>query len=170
MMHGPRAVPRGYTYVGVLLAVVLAGVALGAAGPLWRTTVQREREAQLIAIGTEFQHALRSYRDASPGAAVLPTRLEDLVEDRRLPVTRRHLRRIYVDPMTGRAEWGLVREGDRIAGVHSLSNEVAISRPPLLAAGSGETPHAYRDWVFRWSDGIVAPEEPRGGQALRRGS
>ena len=84
--------------------------------------------------------------------------------------------------MTGRAEWGLVREGDRIAGVHSLSNEVAISRPPLLAAGmqavgtlpvaltNGRTcssdmmqhpaaaPHLRA--LYRWLEPAVAPLEP----------
>ncbi len=141
---------RGFTYVGLLLAIALAGAGLAGIGQLWSTAVQREREARLLAIGLEFQRALKSYYDASPGAKMPPARLEDLLEDRRLPVTRRHLRRIYIDPMTGGADWGVVRAGDRIVGVHSLSDRAPLARMPgLLADATESAAVTYRDWVFQ---------------------
>lgn len=141
---------QGFTYVGLLLAVAFVGVALAGIGQLWSTAVQREREARLLAIGAEFQRALQSYYDASPGAKTPPADLEDLLDDRRLPVTRRHLRRIYVDPMTGRAQWGLVKMGGRVVGVHSLSDRAPLAHmPSLLADGAEGTAVTYRDWVFQ---------------------
>jgi hypothetical protein len=41
-----------------------------------------------------------------------------------VPGVRRHLRKIFVDPLTGKAEWGVVYLGDGTTGVvavHSLS-------------------------------------------------
>jgi hypothetical protein len=37
----------------------------------------------------------------------------------RFPGKRRHLRRLYPDPMTGQADWVLLRQGDHIIGVRS---------------------------------------------------
>jgi type II secretory pathway pseudopilin PulG len=137
--------------VGLLLAVALAGVGLAAAGQVWSTAVQREREARLLAVGAEFQRALQSYYDASPGTKVPPETLEALLDDRRIPGTRRHLRRIYEDPMTGRREWGLVRLGGRIVGVHSLSDA-----RPFRGLQEGKERTTYRDWVFQ-----INAESPR---------
>jgi type II secretory pathway pseudopilin PulG len=39
---------RGFTYVGLLLAVALAGVALAAAGTLWSTTSKRDKEREIL--------------------------------------------------------------------------------------------------------------------------
>jgi hypothetical protein len=51
--------------------------------------------------------------------------------------------------MTGRAEWGLLRVGGRIVGVHSLSEA-----QPIKQAGFDDDDQSfahserYRDWVF----------------------
>ena len=42
-----------------------------------------------------------------------PRQIEDLLEDRRFTPPLRHLRRQYVEPVTGSMEWGLVQEGGR---------------------------------------------------------
>ena len=74
------------------------------------------------------------------GQARLPMRLEDLLEDRRSGEVQRHLRRIWRDPLTGRAEWGLVREGEGIAGVHSLSTATPVNAPDGITR--------YDEWRF----------------------
>jgi type II secretory pathway pseudopilin PulG len=130
---------RGFTYIGVLLAVALCGVGLAAAGQSWHTAVKRSKERDLQFAGAEFRRALESYYAASPGGTrEFPRNLQDLLLDPRHPVTRRHLRRIYVDPVTGRAEWGVILEAGRIVGVHSLSRE----RPFRGRAAR------YADWQF----------------------
>ena len=109
--HGVRGsltmrAQRGFTYVGLLLAVALAGVALAAAGMLWSTTAKRDKEAELLFVGDQFRRAIGSYYEGTPGAKRYPQRLADLLEDKRLAITRRHLRRIYADPMTGQRGLG----------------------------------------------------------------
>lgn len=141
----------GYTYIGLLVIVAVLGVSLAATGSLWHVEMTRERERELLLIGVEFQQALKSYRDASPGAMRSPRSLDELVEDKRLPVTRRHLRKIYVDPLTGRAEWGYLRLPDGgIIGVYSVAAGSPLKRarmPVALAYLEGTT--RYRDWIFR---------------------
>jgi type II secretory pathway pseudopilin PulG len=130
---------EGFTYLGVLLAVAFCGVALAAAGSGWGAAAQRSKEQELLFVGGEFRRALESYYASSPGGTrESPRSLGELLLDPRFPVTRRHLRRVYVDPMTGRAEWGLILENDRIVGVHSLSG----ARPMR-----GRAAH-YSDWEF----------------------
>jgi type II secretory pathway pseudopilin PulG len=113
----------GFTYLGILIAMALFGVALAATGDVWRTAAQREREQELLFVGNQFRNAFSTYSGFTPaGKPRYPRALEDLVEDNRFPVTRRHLRRVYADPMTGKPDWVLLdAPGGGIAGVQSRS-------------------------------------------------
>lgn len=154
----------GFTYVGLLIATALLGVALAATGEVWRTAAKREREQELLFVGNEFRNAVTSYYGATPaGKPRYPRALEDLVEDHRFPVPRRHLRRIYADPMTGRPEWGLVdAHGGGIAGVHSLSE----ARP--LKTGNFAPRDAKLQGAERYSDWKFVFEPRDAGPAARR--
>jgi len=77
--------------------------------------------------------------------------LEDLLKDPRYPNIRRHLRKIYVDPITGKAEWGVLKSPDDsgIIGVHSLSTAVPIKIGNFemeFQYLSGKI--AYSNWIF----------------------
>lgn len=152
LCHPSRQAVRsgGFTYIGLLFAVAFIGLLLAGAGEVWQTTAQREREEQLLFVGREFGRAIASYRAASAeNSNQLPRRLEDLVEDRRSFNPRRHLRRIYHDPMTGKAEWGLVKAGDGIVGVHSLAEGKPRKVANFLAGEDAFAAAAsYRDWHF----------------------
>ena len=51
-----------------------------------------------------------------------PQSLEQLLVDKRYPMPVRHLRRLYVDPMTGAADWAVVEApGGGVMGVYSRS-------------------------------------------------
>ena len=127
----PRARPRrlylqqaGFTYVGMVVFVTIIGMVGAATLKVGALLARAEAENELLAIGAEFGAALASYAQATPpGQPQQPATLEALLRDPRFPTPRRHLRRIFVDPITGRAEWGLVRaaEGGPITGVYSLS-------------------------------------------------
>lgn len=155
----------GYTYLMVLFLVAGVGLLMAGTGQTWQARAQREKEAELLAVGVEMARALRHYHDASPEAAkTWPTDLAVLLDDRRFPTPMRHLRRIYRDPMTGLAEWGLVREDGRIVGIHSLSDAVPFRRadlPPELGESAAEA-KTVREWVFRPSAGSAAPVPPAG--------
>ena len=141
----------GFTYFVVLFAVVLVGLAAAAAGSVWQTVRQREKEAELLAVGHEFRVAIARYVQSTPGGVrQYPRQLEDLVRDPRVPGTARHLRRIYPDPLTGRAEWGLVRAPDGgVMGVHSLSGAAPRKRAGFARRDEAFADAAtHADWVF----------------------
>lgn len=140
---------RGFGYLMVLFALAAIGIGLAVAGEVWRTAGQREREAQLLFVGHQFRLALASYRDSSPpGVPIAPTTLDDLLDDKRFPVPRRHLRKLWKDPMTGGADWGLVKVGDRIVGVHTTDEReplrTAFAKRDAEFAGAA----SYAQWVF----------------------
>jgi hypothetical protein len=89
------------------------------------------------------------------GARQYPRSLEDLLRDRRYPVVRRYLRRVYRDPMTGATDWVIVRAPDGgIAGVHSRSREPTFKKKcfrPEHAAFENAATHA--DWKFIYAAG-----------------
>jgi type II secretory pathway pseudopilin PulG len=148
----PPARAAGFTYVGVLLLVSVAGLALASTSTVWHFEVQREKERELLFIGNQFRTALDRYA-AAPLSTVgprFPTRLEELLLDNRTPARLRHLRRIYRDPMTGGEEWGLIRTADgQIIGVHSLSDAPAIKQANFSTRDQGLTGRStYRQWVF----------------------
>lgn len=142
---------RGFTYLAILFAVAVLGIGLGAVSDVWVTASQRDKEAELLQVGNEIREAIGRYYDASPpGAKRFPGRLEDLLKDNRFPMVRRHLRKIYQDPITNSTTWGLiVSPAGGIIGVHSLSDQA-----PLKTTGFALTDIAfdgkgkYSDWTF----------------------
>lgn len=145
-----RTGEQGFTYLGALFLILLMGTALAGAGQLWSTTSQRARERDLLWVGSQYAQALRSYYRASPGVAQYPAALEDLLEDSRFPSKRRHLRRLYPDPVTGSSEWGLIRSFDgRIAGIYSLSRQRPLKQANFPAQWvEFEGMGSYADWRF----------------------
>jgi type II secretory pathway pseudopilin PulG len=143
----------GFTYLALLLAIALIGVGLAGTGEVASTVAQREKERQLLFAGGEFRRAIRAYTLASPGVQRYPQRLEDLLEDKRFPFTRRYLRRIYRDPMTGQRDWVLVEApGGGIMGVHSLSTAAALKSGNFAAADKAlEGKARYSEWIFAYA-------------------
>lgn len=140
---------RGFTYLAILIGLALLGVALAAIGTLWSTTAQRDRETELLFVGEAYRTAIASYYRHGPGAQ-LPLELSDLIEDRRTAVPMRHLRRLYADPMTGRADWTLVRTAEgAIVGVRSASQRAPLKRANFPAYESDfADSECYCDWQF----------------------
>jgi type II secretory pathway pseudopilin PulG len=140
---------RGMGYLLVLFSLAAIGIGLATTGQVWRTSAQREREAQLLFVGQQFRLALASYRDASaPGVPIAPATLAELIEDRRQPTPRTHLRRLWSDPMTGDAEWGLVRVGGRIVAVHSRDQREPIRTAFAARDADFVGAASYAQWVF----------------------
>lgn len=147
----PQARQQGFTYIGLLLVVAVMGVWLAATANVWHLRVQREKEKELLFVGQQFRQALNHYASAGTGGARrYPTRLEDLLLDERFPDKRRHLRRIYTDPMTGKPDWGVVRTADgQIIGVHSLSTDEPVKQSGFAVRDfSFAGKQTYAQWVF----------------------
>lgn len=142
---------EGFTYIGVLVMVAMLGIVLAAAGEVWHTASKREKEQELLFIGNQFRRAIQQYSAHAPGlASRYPSSLEDLLKDPRYPGTRRYLRKIYPDPMTGKAEWGLIKgPSGEILGVYSLSEDEPVKKTRFSEVDKDfEGKGKYVDWVF----------------------
>jgi type II secretory pathway pseudopilin PulG len=141
----------GFTLVVVMAAMFM--LALGTQKVMFVVSqqAQREREAELLQIGAAFAQAIGTYYESSPGTVKRwPTSLKDLEDDKRFVGIRRHLRQVYMDPITRSETWGLVRTSDGgITGIYSLSDASPI-RSGALTIGNLSLPAAsrYADWQF----------------------
>jgi type II secretory pathway pseudopilin PulG len=150
-------------YLGLLVAVAVLGVGLAALTEAWHVAAQREKERELLFIGSQMRAALMQYYRQAPARAPRhPTSLEDLLRDPRAPGIRRYLRKIDPDPITGRSEWGLVRGTDgAIYGVHSLSPERPLKHARFARIDQNfAQATSYADWVFMFSPGQAPQAAP----------
>lgn len=155
----------GFTYIGLLIALAVTGAAVVAVGEIASTAAQRDRENELLFVGSEIRRAIGSYYERSPGGAKrYPQSLEELLEDKRHPVPQRYLRRIYPDPMTGKPDWGLIEApGGGIMGVHSLSERQPLKTGNFSPADeSFAEARKYSDWKFFYAPAPSVAE----GQAV----
>jgi type II secretory pathway pseudopilin PulG len=145
----------GFTYIGLLIAVVVLGLALSAVGTVWRTQTQREREQELLFIGREFRTAIASYYGS--GAHQYPQSIEDLLEDKRWPEPHHHLRRFYADPMTGAQDWTIIRSD--LTGITGIAS--SSKAEPIKKAGFAPEEEAFKDatcycdWQFIFTPRIA---------------
>lgn len=149
---------RGFTLFAVLAAMLLVGLASQGVMTVVSQQSQRDREAELLRIGTEYVHAIGAYYESSPGTVkVWPPSLDALTDDRRFVTLRRHLRRVYPDPITRTNEWGIVPAvGGGVAGVYSKSERQPIREAggALAELGIGAA-QRYSDWKF-----VYVPKVP----------
>jgi general secretion pathway protein G len=110
---GPDA---GLTLVELIITVAIVGILATAALPIARFQVKREKERELRRDLWEMRDAIDAYKDAADKHAFqtkvdtqnYPPDLETLVKGEDVQGKKlKFLRRIPVDPMTGKAEWGL---------------------------------------------------------------
>ncbi|MDE2388421.1 MAG: hypothetical protein KGN35_04970 [Betaproteobacteria bacterium] len=130
---------NGFVYLWALFAVVLAGIVMAGAGQVWQVKAQREKEAQLLYVGEEFRKAIMSYYNT--GTKQFPETLEELLQDKRSPNIKRHLRKIYTDPVTNTAEWGLIEESAQSNNAAPNTNAASGNNQALNAnTAAGNNP------------------------------
>jgi general secretion pathway protein G len=147
---------RGFTLMEVLVTATVLAILASALVPLARNGVRRQQELELRRELRVLRTAIDTYKAATdgnkikgppPGNNGYPEDLDTLVEG--VPAVGRNakvrfLRRIPLDPLTGKAEWGLRAMGDEpdasgwgggnVFDVHSL------------APGKGSNGIPYREW------------------------
>jgi general secretion pathway protein G len=159
---------KGFTLLELILTLVVMTIFTAAAIPVARNTIKRQKEVELRRALREMRTALDRYRQIADagliksteitpteqcmggqvGTGCYPPDLEKLVDG--IPLSRgvdkkiKLLRKLPVDPITGRAEWGKrsFRDdkdsrswgGGNIFDVYSLSDGTALDGTK------------YRDW------------------------
>jgi general secretion pathway protein G len=110
-----RVSERGLTLVELIVAITIMAILAVAVLPLARLTVRREKERELRRDLWEMRDAIDRYKDAADrgkfqtklGSEGYPPDLDELVKGVDVGGKKvRFLRRIPVDPMTGKNEWG----------------------------------------------------------------
>lgn len=146
---------RGFTLLELIMTIAILLVLSSAARPLFEHTIVRNRETELRRNLREIRSAIDSYKDladknlirSAVGSEGYPPDLDTLVKgvDFGSAGERiRFLRRIPVDPMTGRKDWALqsIQDepdsrdwgGSNVFDVHSKSQAVGLDGT------------AYSDW------------------------
>ena len=163
----------GFTYIALLVAIIIIGISLGAAGKYWQNVMMREKEEELLFRGGQYRLAIERYFFSIPGRFQYPPDLDELLKDSRSAAGKRHLRQKYKDPITGE-DFEVIRDqtkGNRITGVYSKSE-----KEPLRTTGF-EEPYKefegkkkYNEWKFLFMPaqgttglpgGTVIPGQPR---------
>jgi type II secretory pathway pseudopilin PulG len=145
--RGLTPISRGFTYLGFLIFVAIAGAGLAAYAEIASHAAQREKEAELLFRGEQYREAIASYYRKE---SRYPKALAELLEDKRYPMPVRHLRRLYRDPLTGDAEWGLVEAPQGgVMGVYSRSDDKPIKTANFSISNQAfEEASTYAGWKF----------------------
>ena len=107
---------RGFTVVELIVAMTILMILTTVAVPVVRVTIQRTKERELRRDLWEMRDAIDRYKDAADRGAFqvkvdsqgYPPDLDTLVKGVDSNGKKmRFLRRVPVDPMTGKTEWGL---------------------------------------------------------------
>ncbi|MBW1863002.1 MAG: type II secretion system protein, partial [Deltaproteobacteria bacterium] len=144
--------PEGFSYISALIFVSVMGISITAASTYWSTIMKREREKELLFRGDQIRRAIESYYTGAPGGGgkKYSRSLKELLKDPRYPAPRRHLRKLYKDPMDVDREWGFIMaSGGRIKGVFSKSKEKPLKVGNFPAEYENfEKAKTYSDWKF----------------------
>ncbi len=106
----------GLTLVELIVTVAILAILASAAIPLTRFTVKREKERELRYDLWQMRDAIDHYKDAADRNAFMtkvdsfnyPPDLQTLVDGVDVQGKKvRFLRRIPIDPMTGKDDWGM---------------------------------------------------------------
>ena len=152
----------GFSLLELIISLTILAILVGAAVPITRSTVKRQREMELKRNLRDIRQAVDKYKRACDAQQIAPLDRKDpiadncyppnldiLVEGTKSPTTNqrlRFLRRMPVDPMTGKSDWGLksIQDdpketdgswgGQNVFDVYSKSPEAALNGTK------------YRDW------------------------
>lgn len=159
---------HGFTYLSLIILVAILGLVSAASIKLGALLQRSAAERELLAIGAEYADALESYAKATPpGQSPLPPSFKELLRDSRFPNVRRHLRRVYVDPLTGKAEWGIVYANQAQPGAGAMPSPGAVTAASAPVPG---TPGSALSAALARGTGHGAPSSQPSLQPLQGGT
>lgn len=146
-----RRKQQGFSYfVAIFMVAIVAVLSLHAQTNM-ATKERRRKEDELLFVGQAYRDAIRGYYLNSTGQVrSFPPSIDVMLLDKRTNQIASHLRKAYLDPITGSANWGIVKAPDGgIMGVYSLSIQQPIKVdgfPDALGAFIGAK--QYQNWKF----------------------
>jgi general secretion pathway protein G len=141
----PRSAEAGLTLVELIIVVTILAILAGAALPIARFQVKRQKEKELRRDLWEMRAAIDAYKDAAMKGGMVtkadsfnyPPDLQTLVDGVDIQSKKvKFLRSIPIDPMTGNTDWGLRSNqdepdstsfgGQNVFDVYTKSNGTAL--------------------------------------------
>ncbi len=96
---------QGFALVGLVVAIFLILLVLGVAAPKVAQELRREREVEAVNRGNQYVRAIQLYYRKF---GTYPGSMEMLEKSNNI----RFLRQKYLDPMTGKADWRIIKVGE----------------------------------------------------------
>lgn len=165
---------RGYTLVAVMVAVVILGIFLGMAVPMWESQRQRDLEEEYFFRARQYVQAIEAYQKKHGSA--LPQNLEILHLEK-------FLRKLYADPLDADGRWNLVMRdvtaGQKLLLVPDERKGEYLGRASLIGVCSRAMASGYREyrgkthyneWAVYLGDDPSADMPELGGPAAPAGN
>ena len=145
---------RGVTLMEMIIVISIMLILMGAAVPIMKVSIKRQRETDLRRALWEMRGAIDRYKDAADknafqvklGTEGYPPDLDTLVNGVEVAGGKklRFLRHIPVDPMTGTKDWGLrSMQDDPQSDSWGGQNVFDVYSK---ATGTGLDGTKYKDW------------------------
>lgn len=152
IVGNPRNRQAGFTYVMVLVAVIITGIFAEVATQYSSHARVMDREAELLFRGAAYSEAIKSYYESGKPIKAYPRSLDDLIKDPR-SIRKRHLRNLYSDPFDlEKRGWKLIRSNDGgISGVASQNTGKPLKTGNFKKGYEKlEGVSSYSEWVFEY--------------------
>jgi type II secretory pathway pseudopilin PulG len=154
---------KGSTLIGLMVVLAILSLSATVAGTDWKVLRRQEREKELLWRGDQYRRAIASYYERSDvgNSKQYPPDLKALLEDGRGLVKKKHIRRLYDDPMTG-GKWEIIPgPAGGVMGVRSRSTlrpfkEDGFSPEEKGFAGA----KSYIDWRFQYGQDSASGQTP----------
>jgi type II secretory pathway pseudopilin PulG len=121
---------QGFMLVGLIVAIFLVLLALSVAAPKVAQQLRREREVEAVHRGNQYVRAIRLYYRKF---GHYPGSMEQLEKTNNI----RFLRQQYVDPMTGKADWRLIKVGEAKTTVKGFFGQPLAGLTAGLGSAAG---------------------------------
>ena len=129
-MEIERHEEQGFMLLGLIVAIFFVLLALSVAAPRVAQGLRREREVEAVHRGNQYVRAIRLYYRKF---GHYPGSMEQLEKTNNI----RFLRQQYVDPMTGKADWRLIKVGEAKTTVKGFFGQPLAGLTPGLGSAAG---------------------------------
>ena len=122
---------QGFMLVGLIVAIFFILLALSVAAPKVAQALRREKEVEAVHRGNQYVRAIRLYYRKF---GHYPGSMEQLEKTNNI----RFLRQRYIDPMTGKDDWRLIKVGEAKTTVKGFFGQPLAGLAPGLGAAAGQ--------------------------------
>lgn len=128
---GARAGEEGFMLLGAVVMVALVLIALAVAAPVVARQLQRDKEIESQHRMNEYVRAIQLYQRKFPGQ--YPASIKVLENTNNI----RFLRHVYIDPLTGKADYKLIHLGEQKTKIHVFFGQDLGEMAASLGSAAG---------------------------------